>query len=160
MMAIILPWWRDRSGREQVMLLVMAVLLVVTIGWLGILRPLAAARATAAERLATTESALGDVKAMTVAIRAAEVRTRPASNTPVIERIGSRATEAGLTTERLTSDGDGRVSLRVPAVKPAILLRWIADIEARDGIIADRVAITRNGDATVAADLAFRAARR
>ncbi len=160
MMALIQPWWRDRSGREQIMLLMMAALLVVIIGWLGVLRPLASARAAATERLAAAEGALGDVRAMTVAIRAAEARARPASTTPVIERIGSRITEAGLTAERLASDSDGRVTMRVPAVKPAILLRWIADIESRDAIIVDRLAITRNGDATVAADLAFRAARR
>jgi general secretion pathway protein M len=160
MMAMILPWWRDRSRREQILLLVMAALLAVTIAWLGILRPLAAARDAATQRLATAESSLGEVKAMTLAIRTAEARARPASNTPVIERIGARATEAGLTAERLAADSDGRVTLRVPAVKPAILLRWIADIETRDGIIVDRLSITRNGDATVAADLAFRAARR
>lgn len=156
MMALLMPWWRDRSGREQLLLALMAGLVVVIIGWLGIIRPLAIAREAAVERLATAERDLGDVRAMTPAIRAAEQRARPAGTLPVIERVGQRATEAGLTTERLASDNDGRVTLRVPAVKPAILLRWIADIEARDAIIVDRLAVTRNGDATVAADIAFR----
>lgn len=160
MMALFLPWWRDRSSRERVLLLVMAALLAATIAWLAVLRPLAVARGAAADRLATLETALGEVQAMTLAIRAAEARARPASTVPVIERIASRASEAGLTAERLAADSDGRVTVRVPAVKPAILLRWVADIEARDGIIVDRLAITRNGDATVAADLAFRAVRR
>jgi len=160
MMAMILPWWRDRSRREQLMLLVMAALLAATIAWLGILRPLALARDAAAGRLATAETALGEVRAMTLAIRAAEARAQPAGNTPVIERVGARASEAGFTAERLTSDSDGRVTMRLPAVKPAILLRWLADVETRDSIIVDRLSITRNGDATVAADLALRAARR
>lgn len=160
MTALVLPWWRERSRREQVLLLIMAALLLAIILGLGVLRPLARARADAAERFAVATTALGDVRSMTTAIRAAEVRTRPAGATPTIERVGSRATAAGLTTEQLGSEADGRVTMRVPAVKPAMLLRWIAELEAEDGIIVDRLAVTRNGDQTVAADLALRDARR
>lgn len=156
MMALAMPWWRDRSGREQLLLSLMAALVVIVIGWLGIIRPLAIARDAAIERLATSQRDLGDVRAMTPAIRAAEKRANPVGGVPTLERIRERVSAAGLTVERLASDGDGRVTMRVPAVKPAILLRWIADIETRDAIIVDRLAISRNGDATVAADIAFR----
>ncbi|WP_426166453.1 type II secretion system protein GspM [Sandarakinorhabdus sp. DWP1-3-1] len=160
MTALVLPWWRERSRREQILLLVLAVLvLAITLGF-GVLRPLAQARAEAADRLSVATVALGDVRGMAAAIRAAEVRTRPAEALPTIERVGSRASAAGLTTERLDSDAGGRVTMRVPAVKPAMLLRWIAELETADGIIVDRLAITRNGDQTIAADLALRDARR
>ena len=44
MMALLLPWWRDRSPREQLLLGTMASLLAMVTLWLGVLRPLAAAR--------------------------------------------------------------------------------------------------------------------
>lgn len=156
MMPLLLPWWRDRSPREQVLLAVTGVLLLLVIAWLGILRPLASARTAAEARHAAAVTALADVNAMATGIRRAEKRTAATRDTPLIERISRRAAETGLTTERLETSGDGRVTVRINAVRPPVILRWLADLESRDGIIIDRVAINRNDDATLAVDLALR----
>jgi type II secretory pathway component PulM len=46
--------------------------------------------------------------------------------------------------------------LQIAAVKPPVLLRWIAEIETRDGVIVERASISRNEDMSVAVELALR----
>ena len=158
MMTMVLPWWRDRTRREQWLLGVMGVLLAIVIVWLGVMRPLAEARKAAEARHAAAVTGLGEVKAMSAAIRIAEARSAPA--VPLVELAGRRVTEAGLTASGIESSGDGRVTVRIAAVRPPVMLRWIAEMETRDGIIVDHVGMTRNTDATVAVDLALRSGGR
>lgn len=153
MMALVLPWWRDRSPRERIMLAVMAALLAMVTLWLAVVRPLGEASDRAAARHATAIAALGDVRSMTGAIRAAEARRRPGSDTPLIERVRASASAAGLTLDSLESNGAGEASLRITAIKPVALLRWIADLESRDGITATLLATNRNADQTLAATI-------
>ncbi|MFZ4109668.1 MAG: type II secretion system protein GspM, partial [Polymorphobacter sp.] len=40
-MALILPWWRDRSPREHLLLALLAGLVGIVTLWFGVLRPLA-----------------------------------------------------------------------------------------------------------------------
>lgn len=156
MMAMVLPWWRDRSRREQWLLGVMGALLAIVVLWLGVMRPLAAARAAAESRHAAAVTGLGEVKAMGAAIRQAEARGT--SGVPLVELAGRRVSEAGLTASGIESSGDGRVTVRIAAVRPPMMLRWIAEMEARDGVVVDHVSMTRNTDATVAVDLMLRSA--
>ncbi|MFZ4687904.1 MAG: type II secretion system protein GspM [Polymorphobacter sp.] len=155
MMALIRPWWRDRSGREQWLVAIMAVLLVVVGAWLGVIRPLEAARARAETRLAAAAEGLGAVRTMTADIRQREARATPATALPMLERIETAVRSAGLTTQRLESSGDGRVMVDVSAVRPTAMLGWIAAQEAQ-GVVVERATITRNTDATVAAALTLR----
>lgn len=156
MMALIQPWWRDRSGREQWLIGFMVALLAVVVLWLVVMRPLAAARASAEARLTAATVGRADVAAMSGAIRTAEARTAPGRAIPLVEQVSQRAAAAGLTIETLQATGDGRVTLRIAAVRPPAILGWIAEIEARDGMIVDRAAMTPNSDATVAVDLTLR----
>ncbi len=153
-MMALAPWWRERTLREQWLIGAMLLVLVVVIGWLAVLRPLAAAREAAAQRLAYAESALAEVQQMAADMPAA----RPQGDAvPLIELVGRHAAVAGLTIQPLESDGDGRVRVRIAAVKALVLLRWIADLTAGDAVIIDSVSINRNGDRSVAADILVRA---
>nr|WP_310523883.1 type II secretion system protein GspM [Polymorphobacter sp.] len=156
MMAMVMPWWRDRTRREQWLLAVMGALLAVVVLWLGVMRPLAVARDAAAARHLAAVTGLGDVQAMGGAIRRAEARGGAA--VPLVELVSQRASEAGLTAERMETSGDGRVTVRIAAVRPVVMLRWLGDIEARDGVVVERVTINRNDDATLAVELALRSA--
>ena len=153
MIGALQPWWRERTDRERWLLAAMAALALPILLWLLVWRPLHAARLAAEARLADSVAALGEVRALAPAIRAAEARRR--DDRPLLERVGSHAGRAGLTTERLQADGDGAVALRIAAVRPALLLGWIAELQ-RDGIVVDRLAVTRNDDSSVAADLVLR----
>lgn len=151
-------WWRGLTRREHLLLLTALTLFVLVFGWLGIINPLHDARADTANRRATANADLGEIKALTPVIRAAEARARGAGSTPTIDTIRRRVTETGLTAEGIADDGAGRVTMRIPAIKPAALLRWISDVEVNDGVVVDKLEMTRNGDATVAAELGFRGA--
>lgn len=159
MMAMVLPWWRDRSRREQWLIGVMVGMFAILGISFAVVRPLAEARAAAEARLTAATVGRADVMKMTAAIRAAEARAAPTRATPLVEQVSERATAAGLTIETMQSTGDGRVTLRVAAVRPPAILRWIGEIEARDGIIVDRAAMTPNNDATIAVDLTLRSGR-
>lgn len=154
MMATLAPWWRERSQREQLLLAIMAALLLIVGLWLGVLRPLAAARDAAAERLALAETELGDVRAMAEPLRRAEALARPQAQTPLIEQVRRRIAEAGLTAERVEAAGDG-VAVRIAAVKPVAILRWLAQAEGVDGMVVEQLQISRNSDDTLAVELAL-----
>ena len=156
MMTLARSWWRERTQREHWLLAIMAATLALTIAWFGVLRPLQAAAARAEARHMAAQTALADIQADTLAIRAAEASGKRADATPLVERVSRRITDAGLSAEKLETSGDGRVTLRIVAVRPPVLLRWLAGLEAADGIIVERATLTRNADATIAATLALR----
>jgi general secretion pathway protein M len=151
-------WWHGLTRREQLLLMVALILFAFVLGWLGIIKPLQSARADSAARLAAATADLGEITAQTPMIRAAEARVRGAGAASTIETVRRRVAEAGMTVEGIADDGAGRVTLRIPAIKPAAFLKWIADIETNDGVVVDQLKITRNGDATIAVDLGFRGA--
>lgn len=154
----ILGWWRDRTGRERWLLGIMLVLLGLVIGWFGVLQPLRDARADAAARLAQASGDLADINASAATIHATEKRARTRHAAPLLDTVRQRAADAGVPAEALAGNGEGAMTLRMAAVKPAALLGWIAEIEARDGIGVDRMVLTRNADATVAVELGLRRA--
>lgn len=158
MKSALILWWRGLTRREQLLLMVALALFMLVFGWLGIVKPLQSARADSAARLAAATADLGEIEAQTLVIRAAEAQARGAVAASTIDTVRRRVAEAGLTAEGIADDGAGRVTLRIPAIKPAALLKWIADIEINDGVIVDKLDITRNGDVTVAAELGFRGA--
>ena len=156
MMAMILPWWRDRSVREQWLVGIMLIMLVVIIAWLGIIRPLDSAQIKAETRHSAAVQALGEVRVMTGEIRTAEHRARSAQGLPLVELVSRRAADAGITTQDLQPGGNGRVTVQIEAIKPMPLLRWIGKLEANDGVIVERMNASKNADATVTAALTLR----
>ena len=155
MTGMLAPWWRQRTRREQWLIAILAVLLVMVIVWLGLLRPLAMARAEAAGRHDRAQAALLRVQAMTAPIADAERRSRAARGTPLAEAIGRSAEAAGLTLASLESNA-GAATLRIAAVRPVALIGWLARLEQADGLIIDRMTASRNPDATVAVMLVVR----
>lgn len=153
-MAAALTWWRGLTRREQLLVTIMLGLLMVVGVWLGVLRPLAALDADIAGRQAAAESALADVGSMGRQIRAA--RQAPAAPGPLLERVRLSGDAAGLTLEQLEKAGDGSVTLRIAAVRSPALLRWLAELESREGAVVERLSATRNEDASLAVDLALR----
>jgi type II secretory pathway component PulM len=122
-----------------------------------VLRPLAAGRAAAAARHDRAATALADVQRMGLAIRAAEARAGAARSLPVVERVAARASAAGLTIGSLDADGAAGAVLVIPAVRPQPLLAWLVGIERDDGLVIESLNITRNDDASVAAQITLRA---
>jgi general secretion pathway protein M len=145
MKAQLLDWWRQRSVREQRLLLVMVALLAVTILWLGIYRPIQDARSGARERHQQAVVRLAEMRA-----EAAALRPGPAAlSGPLASVVTQSATDAGFANAAVTPRGDGRVAVSIPSARPAPFFAWIASLEAR-GIVVEQLSARANADPTLA----------
>ena len=148
MMQTLFTWWRERSQREQRMLAALGVLFAAMLVWFAAFGPLADAidaRRSRHAALAADLSALRAVRAVTPV---------PRADRPVAEIVAASAASAGLefTATRPLENG---VLVTIAAVKPIFLFGWIATLERDAGVVATRVSVQRNDDATVSAEVGF-----
>ncbi len=156
MMALFKSWWRERSDREQRMLAGLGVLLVIVVGWLGIIRPLDSATSAARERHARAVVALADLQELRD--RAAQATNRP--QLPLDETLAPfvtrSAADAGMTVERLEAEGSHQVKVNIAAVRPAAFFGWAQRLEVQHGLVVHQIAAFRNADTTIAVQLTVR----
>ncbi len=145
MMAAFTPWWRQRSPREQRLLALAAALLAALLAWLLILRPLASARAAALDEARSAQDQLARTRTLAAAIRA---RPAPPAG-PMIDLIGRRLAEAGLTPARLEAQGPGQALVEIAAVNGRLAIGWAAALEQRDGLVVEELEASRNTDQSV-----------
>lgn len=146
----LLTWWRDRSLREQRMLLVMAALLAVTILWLGIYRPVQKALSDARARHQEAVIRLGEVRAQADTLRTGGARAVPAG--PLADLVTRAAAEAGFANATVAPQGERRVSVSIPSARPGPMLAWVAALEGQ-GIVVERLNARANADPTLTVDL-------
>lgn len=159
MMALLRPWWHDRTARERALLIGLAAVLGLLLLWLTVLRPLASARARAEMRLQAAAAELGEARALATAIRSAQARTAANAAVPLPGLIEQRLGSAGITAGTIEAQGDGSIRLVIAAVKAPVLIAWLAALEQRDGLVVERAAIAANADPSVNALLVVRPAR-
>ncbi|ONF95299.1 type II secretion system protein GspM [Sphingomonas jeddahensis] len=147
-------WYQGRSLRERRLILIMLALLVVTILWAGIIRPVRDGLESTRERHARAEVRLGEVQRQVAQVKAIQ-RGRPrAPEGPLVDAIRTRADEAGFSLSSLEPEGNN-VRIGIATAKPGALLGWIAGLE-HDGLLVDASTITGNGDGTVSATLTLK----
>lgn len=159
MMALLRPWWLDRSPREQSMLLGLAGLLALLLLWLAVLRPLADARRAAETRLQVATASLGEARRLATAIHGAEARAAASASMPLPRLIEQRLAAAGITAGTVEAQSDGSIRLAIAAVRAPVLIAWLTALEQRDGLVVERAAIAANSDPSVNAMLIVRSAR-
>ncbi|MDQ1159084.1 general secretion pathway protein M [Sphingomonas sp. SORGH_AS 950] len=147
-------WFDGRSTREKRLLLVMAALMVVTLLWGGILRPLGDGLSGARERHADAVIRLGEAQAIADELR--QRRRRPALSGTLADTIRLSAEQAGFTLSGLTEDGPGRVRAQIASARGAALTPWLARLE-RGGVLVEQATLTDNGDRTLGVALVLRA---
>ncbi|MDR6113268.1 MULTISPECIES: type II secretion system protein GspM [unclassified Sphingomonas] len=147
-------WFDGRSTREKRLLLVMAALMVVTLLWGGILRPLGDGLSSARERHADAVIRLGEAQAIADELR--QRRRRPALSGTLADTIRLSAEQAGFTLSGLTEDGPGRVRAQIASARAAALTPWLARLE-RGGVLVEQATLTDNGDRTLGVALVLRA---
>lgn len=157
MIAGLPAWWRARSRREQVLLLILAILFGITFFWLLVVRPLGDSLAAARERHADAVIALAEARAGAAAIGRLE-RERPAAPAGPVERVVTEsASAAGFQLSRIEGEGAGKVSLAIEAARPQALFAWVSEMETRNGLIVERLTANANSDRSLSAQIAFRA---
>jgi general secretion pathway protein M len=149
-------WWRARTPREQRLLLIMAALLVLVLGWLLVIRPLSDALDSAKRRHGAAVEALAEARVHAEAAGRRRDRRPTRSPLPVDALIGRTATEAGFAGARIAGQGPARATVAIDAARPQAFFAWVALME-RSGLIVDRLSARANNDRTLAVEAAFRA---
>ena len=148
-------WFAERSLREKRMLVVMAVLLVLTLIWAAIIRPVSDGLSSARERHADAVIRLAETQARVKAVTVLQQQHPAAITTPLDTIIRDRANEAGFALSSVTADGPNRVQISIGTARPGALVGWIAQLEAA-GILVESLATSDNGDKTVSAQMTLK----
>ncbi|HMJ93784.1 MAG TPA: type II secretion system protein GspM [Allosphingosinicella sp.] len=157
MIASLSAWWRARSRREQILLLILSALFGITFAWLLVVRPLGDSLAAARERHSEAVIALAEARAGAAAIGRLE-RDRPSSAAGPVERIVTEsASAAGFQLSRIQPEGAGKVALAIEAARPQALFAWVSEMETKNGLIVERLTANANSDRSLSAQIVFRA---
>lgn len=149
-------WWAERAQREQILLIIMAVFLLIVFLWLGITRPLFAGAEAARLRheKAVIDEATVQIKAR--ALKAALAAPSVALDGPLQTVITQSASDAGFTLSRVDPTGMDAVSVTLVSAKSPAFFAWLNKLNAQ-GIFAEQVSVRTNTDATIAADALLKA---
>ncbi len=149
-------WWRARSRREQILLLILLVLFALTLAWLLVVRPLGDRLSDARERHGAAVIALAEAKAGAADIGRLERQRPVALGAPIEQAVAQAASAAGFQLSRIQTDGPDRVSLAIEAARPQALFAWIGGLETQRGLIVDRLSASSNSDRTLSVQLVLR----
>lgn len=149
-------WWRERSPREQRLLLVMFALIALVLGWLLVIRPLSDSLDAAQARHAEAVTALAEVRGRSEAIRRLQGERNVSAPLPVDGFVSRTSAEAGFINARIAAQGPARATFALDAVRPQAFFAWVRLMERR-GLVVDSLRARTNGDRTLAVEAAFRA---
>jgi general secretion pathway protein M len=140
-------WWSARTLREQRLLLGMAGLLCATVVWLGVVQPVLAWRAAAADRAETAALTLAEVRAAAASFSPARPVASPSAEglEPLIRRT---AEAAGLEVVTVMS-ASGQLGFQLSSVGSGPLFAWLAELETDHRLSICSLGVTENTDATL-----------
>lgn len=156
MIARIAPWWRQRTPREQGLLLLLLLIAVPVIGFYGVVRPLDRAIEQAQEKRDADAHALADVLLMANRLGAPAAAKR--GKLPIEAQLEDSAQRAGFTIAGVAREASG-ATVTIDAVRAQPFFAWIASLRQRDGLIVTRLDARPNGDATLAVAVHFERSR-
>jgi len=155
-------WWNERTARERVMIGLGAGVLAAMVLFQGVLKPLWAVRASAAQSHAAAMAYLSDVEAAARSARA--LKSAAKARSPLIDG-GVRATaavaaqEAGLAVSRLQPLNDGAVEFWLEDASAPQVFGWLAALNEKYGVVVVKADLRRSGaDGRVRANVALSAA--
>ena len=148
-----MSWWQARSERERRLLIVMAALAALVLGWLLIVRPLGDALDRARQRHGAAVVALAEARARTDPGGGRAAGPPPL---PLDALVSRTAAEAGFATARVTGGGPATARLTLDAARPQALFGWLARLEAQ-GVTIERLRARANPARTIAVEAAFSA---
>lgn len=149
-------WWRDRTLREQRLLLVMFGLLLLVFGWLLVIRPLSDALDAAQRRHDEAVTALAQARGRTDAVRRFQSEPTAAAPVPIDGFLSRTSNEAGFAGARIVAQGPARATIAFDSVRPQAFFAWVRLMEGR-GLVVDSLRARANSDRTLAVEGAFRA---
>lgn len=140
-------WWSGRTLRERRLLLVMIGLLLATAVSLGVVRPVLAWRAAAADRAAAASADLAEVRVAAAAFQPA--RTSGGAPVEGLEPLLRRTAAAGGVDVVTVMSASGQLGFQLSRVSSAPLFAWLSALESDHGLTICSLGVTENADATL-----------
>jgi general secretion pathway protein M len=149
-------WFDGRSLREKRMLIVMGALVLLTLLWAVIIRPVTDGLSSSRERHTSAVIRFAETRSRVKAVEALQ-KDRPAPiEAPLDAVIRTRANDAGFALASVTPQGADRVQISIASARPGALFGWIAGLESA-GILVDSLSTADNGDKTVSVQMTLKA---
>ncbi len=137
--------WSMRSGREQAMIAVLAVLIVAVLGWYGLARPLSHMADAAEVRAGLAAAKLAQVDDQSAALKA--VAPRGSGDLEAV--VAASAAAAHITLARQHREAAGDLAIGIDMADPPALFAWLRMLNDRDGVAVARLTATRAGESGV-----------
>lgn len=140
--------WEARSRREQVMLGVMALAILLVVGWYGVLAPLNGAVQGSEARLAKAADRFAQLDA------AARTGGLPVtSGQPLQTVVEASATAAGLTIDRRREEADGRLTVWLTGADPGLMMSWLTSLARGQGVAVSEMTASRTDGGALEAQI-------
>jgi general secretion pathway protein M len=141
----VMRWYLGREPQERPIIAGLALLVVLSLAWLLVWKPIADWREVSENRLVNARSALDWIQANEAAARAAARGggDQPGVSLPVITRVANRH---GLTLNRLQPEGSDAVSVVLQAQSFNTMLKWLDELERQHKITVARVSLDAEGN--------------
>lgn len=150
-------WYAGLTGRERVLVTLAGAILALIILIYGIILPLGRAHDAAEERHRLALDNAGRVQAGLAALKTGDAVKAASGGGSLHLMIASEADALGFDLPSNQPRGNDMTAITIPAARPQVLLRWIADLEAR-GIILELMTLRPAPDGSVAANAVLRRA--
>ena len=141
-------WWQDLSGRERVMILVAGGLAGVLVLSLGVIRPLADWRASAAREAQMARDGF-ELTATAAAIAGGADAGSNQAQVPLRDALIRTANASGIQIVRLGADTGNALDVQIEPVNGDVLFAWLADLENRYGVTVAAADLSRGKDGIV-----------
>lgn len=143
-----------RTPREQALLAGLAVLLVLTVLWFGVLAPALNWRSEAVRRYANAAEGYETILVQAAQYRAlSEGAVNVADQEPLRTLADRTARERGLSISRVQPLEDGRLGVWLEQADADAMMGWLNTLSLEHGVSAVRVSVDRESDARVRAQL-------
>ena len=138
MIASLRAAWEARSRREQVMLAVMGLALLLVVGWFAVLVPLNGAVKGSEARLRKAGERFAQLDA------AARTGGLPVTaGQPLQTVVEASATAAGLTLDRRREEADGRLTVWLSGADPGLVMGWLTSLARAQGVAVSEMTASR-----------------
>ncbi|WP_018175219.1 MULTISPECIES: type II secretion system protein GspM [unclassified Thioalkalivibrio] len=149
-------FWNNLRNREQRLLLVGGLILLIAAGFLGVTEPLLDSREQSRERLAEARAELAWMQANASAAADAASRDRgpdqadqrsPVEGGSLIAHVDASARASGLGEHLARArPSETGVNVHLEAVPYSALMRWLGELELEDGVVPGRIMLERVAD--------------
>ncbi len=132
-------WWRTRSARERRLLLVLAAIAFVLVGWYGVASPLRSTAQRAERHLANAAQLLREVETARDAIGSIVIP----SDAELEDVLMLSAAEAGFVLATQRKENAREIAVSGEAAGPAALFGWIEMLRKNHGVVVANLTVAR-----------------